>query len=340
MMTLILAIESSCDETACALVRDGRIILSNIVSSQINTHTLFGGVVPEVASRIHVENISTVITEAVKESGESMENVDAIAYTLGPGLIGSLHVGVLAAKTLAFAFHKPLVPVHHISGHIYANAFVRELQFPLLALVVSGGHTQLIYMKEDYSFEEIGTTVDDAIGEAYDKVARVLGLGYPGGPAIDKLAKEGRANKEYVLPRPKTANPYDFSFSGLKTAVLQLDARLKRQGKEVSPADLAFCFQETALNLLVDKTMMAVKEYQPKMLVLAGGVAANSRLRELITEKTASLKGTVTVIPPLKYCTDNAAMIGAAGYAAYMHQEFGSMGDMADPSLLMPGEES
>ena len=337
-MTVILAIESSCDETACALVKDGKEILSNIVSSQINTHTLYGGVVPEVASRIHVENISAVVEEGVKKSGLGMENVDAVAYTLGPGLIGSLHVGVLAAKTLAFAYHKPLVPVHHIAGHIYANAFVEDLQFPLLALVVSGGHTQLIWMKEDYSFEEIGTTVDDAIGEAYDKVARVLGLGYPGGPAIDRLAKEGRQNRDYILPKPKTAGAYDFSFSGLKTAVLQLNDRLKRQGKEVSSADLAYCFQETALNLLADKTIRAAREYRPKMLVLAGGVAANSRLRELMNEKTAELEDIITVIPPLKYCTDNAAMIGAAGYAAYRHGRFGTMQDAADPGLLMPGE--
>ena len=194
-MTTILAIESSCDETACAIVRNGNEILSNVVSSQINVHTLYGGVVPEVASRIHVENISAVICEALKESGLTMEDIDAIAYTQGPGLIGSLHVGVMAAKTVAFAFHKPLVPVHHITGHIFANAFVTELKFPLMALVVSGGHTELVWMADDYRFEVIGTTADDAIGEAYDKVARVLDLGYPGGPAIDKLAKEGKAEK-------------------------------------------------------------------------------------------------------------------------------------------------
>ena len=199
-MTTILAIESSCDETACAIIRNGNEILSNIVSSQINIHTLYGGVVPEVASRIHVENISTVVTEALAASGCSMDDIDAVAYTLGPGLIGSLHVGVMAAKTIAFAYHKPLVPVHHITGHIYANAFVTELKFPLMALVVSGGHTELVWMKNDYDFEVIGTTADDAIGEAYDKVARVLGLGYPGGPAIDKLAKEGHYNPDYKLP--------------------------------------------------------------------------------------------------------------------------------------------
>ncbi|MBO7703052.1 MAG: tRNA (adenosine(37)-N6)-threonylcarbamoyltransferase complex transferase subunit TsaD [Solobacterium sp.] len=337
-MTLILAIESSCDETACAVIRNGNEILSDIVSSQINTHTLFGGVVPEVASRIHVENISAVIFEALKTSGVTMEDIDAVAYTQGPGLIGSLHVGVMAAKTIAFAYDKPLIPVHHITGHIYANAFVSELKFPLLALVVSGGHTELVRMRNDYDFEVLGTTVDDAIGEAYDKVARVLELGYPGGPAIDKLAKEGRASPDYRLPVPKTDNPCNFSFSGLKTAVLQLNDRLKRNGKEVNKADLAYCFQETALGTLADKTIRAVKETEPKMLVLAGGVAANSRLREMMKERMAEIPDCELVIPPLKYCTDNAAMIGAVGHAAYLHQAFGSFEDAADPGLLMPGE--
>ena len=337
-MTTILAIESSCDETACAIVRNGNEILSNVVSSQINVHTLYGGVVPEVASRIHVENISAVICEALKESGLSMEDIDAIAYTQGPGLIGSLHVGVMAAKTVAFAFHKHLVPVHHITGHIFANAFVTELKFPLMALVVSGGHTELVWMEDDYHFEVIGTTADDAIGEAYDKVARVLDLGYPGGPAIDKLAKEGKADPLYKLPTPKTDEPYNFSFSGLKTAVLQLNDRLKRNGVEVVPADLAWCFQETALQSLTDKTVNAVREKKPKMLVLAGGVAANSRLRELIREKMEAVPECELVIPPLKYCTDNAAMIGASGYVAYLHKQFGSFEDAADPSLEMPGE--
>ena len=222
-MTMLLAIESSCDETACAVVRDGKEILSNIVSSQINVHTLYGGVVPEVASRIHVENISTVITEALNKANVIMDDIDGIAFTQGPGLIGSLHVGVQAAKTLAYFFHKPLIPVNHMTGHIYANAFVSELKFPLLALVVSGGHSQLVWMKDDWSFEVIGETRDDAIGEAYDKVARVLDLGYPGGPVIDKLAKEGKPH--YELPTPKTDTPFDFSFSGLKTAVLQLQQR-------------------------------------------------------------------------------------------------------------------
>ncbi len=229
---IILAIESSCDETACAIVKNGNEILSSKVASQIDVHALYGGVVPEVASRIHIENISIIIKEAVEEAGIGIEDVDAIAVTVGPGLIGSLHVGVLAAKTLALAYDKPLVPVQHLTGHIYANAFVDKLQFPLMALVVSGGHTELVLMNEDYDFKVIGTTQDDAVGEAYDKVARVLGLGYPGGPKIDRLAKNGKP--VYQLPRIHTENPLDFSFSGLKIAGLQSIKRIERNGEHVN----------------------------------------------------------------------------------------------------------
>ena len=333
-MTKILAIESSCDETACAVIEDGKEILSNIVSSQINVHTKFGGVVPEVASRIHVENISTVIAEALEKANVTMDDIDAIAYTQGPGLIGSLHVGVQAAKTLAWMYQKPLVPVQHITGHIYANRFIDELVFPMMALVVSGGHTELVYMKNDYSFEVVGTTRDDAIGEAYDKVARVLDLGYPGGPIIDKLAKEGKPH--YELPTPKVDTPFDFSFSGLKTAVLQLIQREEKKGNDINKADLAYCFQETALQSMVDKTLKAVEHYQPKMLVLAGGVAANSRLRELMEERMKDNPNVKLIIPPLYCCTDNAAMIGASGFVAYNHQLFGDLSQSADPSLPMP----
>ena len=336
-MTMLLAIESSCDETACAVVKDGCEILSNIVSSQINVHIRYGGVVPEVASRIHVENISTVVTEALEQANVSMDDIDAVAYTRGPGLIGSLHVGVQAAKAIAWAYHKPLLPLNHMCGHIYANRFVTGLEFPLMALVISGGHTQLVWMENDWDFKVIGTTSDDAIGEAYDKVARVLGLGYPGGPKIDKIAKEGK--EHYALPTPKTANPYDFSFSGLKTAVLQMIQREEKKGEEINIADAAYCFQETALQSMVKKTVAAVKEYRPAMLVLAGGVAANSRLRQLMEENMKSCPDTKLVIPPLSYCTDNAAMMGAAGYVAYQHGLFGGFDDAADPSMLMPGEE-
>lgn len=336
-MTLILAIETSCDETACAVVKDGREILSSIVSSQINVHTLYGGVVPEVASRIHVENISAVIHEAVRRSGYTMQDMDAIAYTLGPGLIGSLHVGVQAAKTLAWQFHKPLIPINHMTGHIYANRFVDELEFPLLALVISGGHSELVWMENDWDFKVIGTTWDDAIGEAYDKVSRVLGTGYPGGPVIDRMAKEGHPH--YRLPSPKTQGKYDFSFSGLKTAVLQLIQREEKKGNEIVKEDVAYAFQETALSQMVSKTLAAVADYHPKTMVLAGGVAANSRLRELMTEKMKDYPETKLIIPGIKYCTDNAAMIGASGYVAYQHHLFGGFDAAADPGLEMPGED-
>ena len=336
-MTMLLAIESSCDETACAVIKDGYEILSNIVSSQINVHTQYGGVVPEVASRIHVENISTVVTEALNKAEVTMDDIDAVTYTQGPGLIGSLHVGVQAAKAIAWAYHKPLVPVNHLTGHIYANRFVSELKYPLMALVISGGHTELVWMKSDWDFQIIGTTRDDAIGEAYDKVARVLGLGYPGGPKIDKIAKEGKPH--YNLPTPKVSNPYDFSFSGLKTAVLQLIQREEKKGEEINVADVAYCFQETALQSMVSKTIAAVKEYKPAMLVLAGGVAANSRLRVLMEAEMKKCPDTDLVIPPLSCCTDNAAMIGASGYIAYQHGLFGSFDAAADPGMDMPSEE-
>ena len=336
-MTLILALESSCDETACAIIKDGKEILSNIVSSQINVHTQYGGVVPEVASRIHVENISTVIDEALKKANLTMDDIDTIAYTQGPGLIGSLHVGVQAAKTIAWTFHKPLIPINHMTGHIWANNFVSDMKFPLLALVISGGHSQLVYMENDWDYKVIGTTQDDAIGEAYDKVSRVLGTGYPGGPVIDRMAKEGK--EHYKLPSPKTDGVYDFSFSGLKTAVLQLIQREEKAGNEIIKEDVAYAFQETALGQLTGKTLQAVEDLKPKMLVLAGGVAANSRLRQLITEKMQAYPDVQLVIPPMYCCTDNAAMIGAVGYVAYQHGLFGDLSAAADPGLMMPGEE-
>ena len=312
---LILAIESSCDETACAIVKNGNEILSSKIASQIDVHALYGGVVPEVASRIHIENISIIIKEAVEEAGIGIEDVDAIAVTVGPGLIGSLHVGVLAAKTLALAYNKPLVPVQHLTGHIYANAFVDRLQFPLLALVVSGGHTELVLMNEDYDFQVIGTTQDDAVGEAYDKVARVLGLGYPGGPKIDKLAKSGKP--VYQLPRIHTENPLDFSFSGLKSAVLQSIKRIERNGEQVNVEDMCASFQEAALKVLWSRVELALEQYPVRQLILAGGVAANSRLREITEKEMQKHPDMSYIIPPLAYCTDNAAISGASGYVAY-----------------------
>ncbi|MGI6509540.1 MAG: tRNA (adenosine(37)-N6)-threonylcarbamoyltransferase complex transferase subunit TsaD [Erysipelotrichaceae bacterium] len=313
---IILAIESSCDETACAIVKNGNEILANKVASQIDVHTLYGGVVPEVASRIHIENISIIIKETLKEANMSVEDIDAIGFTQGPGLIGSLHIGVLAAKTLAWAYNKPLIPVHHLSGHIYANGFVKELKFPLLALVVSGGHTELVLMQEDYDFKIIGETLDDAIGEAYDKVGRVLNLPYPGGPKIDKLAQLGKP--VYKLPTPKVESPLDFSFSGLKSAVMQAINRLKRNNEQLSIEDMCASFQKTALNFLWQKVEIALDNYEVKQLVLAGGVAANSELRKIVEEKMENNYPDIDyIIPPLKYCTDNAAMIGASAYIAY-----------------------
>ena len=337
-MTMIMAIESSCDETACAIVKDGSEILSNIVSSQINVHTQFGGVVPEVASRIHVENISTVITEALHQAHMTMDDIDAIAFTQGPGLIGSLHVGVQAAKTLAWQFHKPLVPVNHMTGHIYANRFAldHDMKFPLLALVISGGHTQLVWMENEWDFKVIGTTQDDAIGEAYDKVSRVLGTGYPGGPIMDKMAKEGKPH--YTLPTPKVHGKYDYSFSGLKTAVLQLIQREEKKGEPIIKEDVAYAFQETALNLMVSKTLQAVEDLHPAMVVTAGGVAANSRLRVLLDEGMKKYPDIELSQPPIRYCTDNASMIGASGYVAYKNGVRCGFDVSADPGLLMPGE--
>ena len=337
-MTMIMAIESSCDETACAIVKDGSEILSNIVSSQINVHTQFGGVVPEVAYRIHVENISTVITEALHQAHMTMDDIDAIAFTQGPGLIGSLHVGVQAAKTLAWQFHKPLVPVNHMTGHIYANRFAldHDLKFPLLALVISGGHTQLVWMENEWDFKVIGTTQDDAIGEAYDKVSRVLGTGYPGGPIMDKMAKEGKPH--YTLPTPKVHGKYDYSFSGLKTAVLQLIQREEKKGEPIIKEDVAYAFQETALNLMVSKTLQAVEDLHPAMVVTAGGVAANSRLRVLLDEGMKKYPDIELSQPPIRYCTDNASMIGASGYVAYKNGVRCGFDVSADPGLLMPGE--
>ena len=338
-MTMIMAIESSCDETACAIVKDGKEILSNIVSSQINVHTKFGGVVPEVASRIHVENISTVVTEALHQADLTMDDIDAIAFTQGPGLIGSLHVGVQAAKTLAWQYHKPLVPVNHMTGHIYANRFAldHDLKFPLLALVISGGHTQLVWMENEWDFKVIGTTQDDAIGEAYDKVSRVLGTGYPGGPIMDKMAKEGKPH--YTLPSPKVHGKYDYSFSGLKTAVLQLIQREEKKGEPIIKEDVAYAVQETALNLMVSKTLQAVEDLHPAMVVTAGGVAANSRLRVLLAEGMKKYPEIELSQPPIRYCTDNASMIGASGYVAWKNGVRCGFDVSADPGLLMPGEE-
>lgn len=310
----ILAIESSCDETSVAVVKNGHDVISNVVLSQIDIHKLYGGVVPEIASRNHIENITIVIEQALKESHLKIEDMDAIAVTYGPGLIGSLLIGVEAAKTLAFTFNKPLIPVHHIAGHIYANNLERSMQFPLMALVVSGGHTELIIMKEDYSFERIGGTLDDAVGEAYDKVARVLKLAYPGGPKIDALATIG--NDTYDLPYPLDDDTYNFSFSGLKSAVINLNHNEKQKKKRIIEANMACSFQNRVVKILTKKTLRAMKEYKVNNLIIAGGVSANKGIRDEFISLSHE-HGFNLTIPKIEYCTDNAAMIGAAGYYAY-----------------------
>ena len=313
---IVFAIESSCDETAASVVKDQKEVLSNVVSSQIDTHKQFGGVVPEVASRLHVENISVVIDQAIKESGLGWEDIDLISVTKGPGLIGCLHVGVQAAKTLAMLYDKPLVGVNHLAGHVYANKLDTELKFPLLALLVSGGNSELIYMKDENSFEILGETQDDAIGEAYDKVARVLNLGYPGGPKIDKLAKQGKPI--YKLPRPKAPGEYDFSFSGLKSGVLQFVKRMERNGETWNMEDLAASFQETALEEIFTKVHKAIENHpEIRQMIVGGGVSANSRLREKVQELAAQHPDIDFNVPPMSCCTDNAAMIAIAGEIAY-----------------------
>lgn len=328
----IFAIESSCDETAAAVVKDKKEVLSSVVASQIDTHKEFGGVVPEVASRLHVENISWVIDKAIKDSGLGWEDIDAIAVTQGPGLIGSLHVGVQAAKALAMLLDKPLVPVNHLAAHIYANELVTDLKYPLMALLVSGGNSELIYMKDQNSFEILGETQDDAIGEAYDKVARVLKLGYPGGPKIDKMAKEGKP--VYSLPKPKTQGEYDFSFSGLKSGVLQFVNRMERQNQEWDMNDLAASFQETALNEIFDKVEPAIQAHPDiKAFVVGGGVSANSRLREKVADLAARYPDIEFNVPPMSCCTDNAAMIAVAGDIAYEAGRRADMSLTADASM-------
>lgn len=311
----ILGIESSCDETSVSIVKNGTEELATVISSQIDIHKDFGGVVPEIASRHHVKNITMVLEECLEKVNMTMEQIDAIAITYGPGLIGSLLIGLEAAKTLAWLYQKPLIPVHHIAGHIYANSLVRPLKFPLLALVVSGGHTELIEMTDHYKFKKLGGTLDDAIGECYDKVARVMNLEYPGGPKLDKLSKEGKPT--YKLPIPLHDDSYNFSFSGLKSAVINLAHNEKQRGEELRQADLAASFQKVAVESVVSKTKKAIEDKNIKYLIVAGGVAANQILRSEI-EKLAEEEGIEMSVPPMKYCTDNAAMIAAAGYYAYL----------------------
>ena len=312
--TYILGIESSCDETSVSIVKNGCEEIATVILSQMDTHSIYGGVVPEIASRMHVENITIVIEECLNKANMTMDQIDAIAVTQGPGLIGCLLIGVGAATTLSYIYNKPLVPVHHIAGHIYANNLVNKMEFPLIALVVSGGHTDLIYMEDNYKFKKIGGTLDDAVGECYDKVARVINVPYPGGPLVDKLSYEG--SDTYPLPLPLDDDSYNFSFSGIKSAVINLVHNETQRGNEIRKEDIACSFQNRVVEILSKKTMKALKEYNVKNLIIAGGVSANSGIRNKFKE-LCEKEGINLTIPNIKYCTDNAAMIAAAGYFAY-----------------------
>lgn len=314
---LILAIESSCDETAAAIVRNGREVLSNVISSQIALHTQFGGVVPEIASRKHIEKINQVIRQALQEAGVTLEQITAIGVTYGPGLVGALLVGVAEAKAIAFASGKPLVGVHHIEGHVSANYIEHpDLKPPFVCLIVSGGHTHLVIVKDYGEFEIIGRTRDDAAGEAFDKVARAVGLGYPGGPKVDKAARAG--DKHAIsFPRAKVEGaPYDFSFSGLKSAVLNYVNHAKMTGEEIPVPDLAASFQHAVVEALVSRAVLAAQEYGYDKLAIAGGVASNMALREEM-QAACEQAGIAFYYPSPIYCTDNAAMIGTAAYYEY-----------------------
>ena len=326
----ILGIESSCDETSVSIVKNGSVEINTTTLSQIDIHKKFGGVVPEIASRSHVESITIVIDECLKNSNMTMNDIDAIAVTYGPGLAGSLLVGVEAAKTLALSYDKPLIGVNHLVGHIYANNLVDKMEFPLIALLISGGHTEIIYMSEDLSFKKIGGTIDDSIGEAFDKVARVIDVPYPGGPVIDKLSKIGKIT--YKLPLPMDDDSYDFSFSGIKSAVINLVHNEKQRGNEIIKEDLAASFEDIVIKTLTKKTMNAIKEYNVKELLIAGGVSANSGIRDEF-DKLCKENNIKLVVPKINYCTDNAAMIASAGYQMYLKKDFSDYSLKINPSL-------
>lgn len=304
-MSTILAIESSCDETSVAIIKDGN-LLSNVVATQIEMHQKYGGVMPELASRLHCENALFVLDEALEKANISLKEIDAFAFTRGPGLIGALHVGMQVAKTLAMLYDKPLIPVHHLAAHIYANEYVKPLQFPLLSIVVSGGNTEFVYMKKSMEFEIIGETKDDAIGECFDKVARTVGLPYPGGIPIDKLSKEGE--HAYSLPFPLHDDSLNFSYSGLKTAVINLVNNEKQKGNEINIPNLCKSFQDVAISMIMDRLERALKRYEIKQVVLAGGVSANSYLRSEMHRRLDN-SGIDLIVPPIWCTTDNAAMI-------------------------------
>lgn len=328
-MARILAIESSCDETAVAIIDNGN-LLCNVVSTQVEVHAKYGGVMPEIASRLHCENIGVVIKEALEKANTKLEDIDAFAVTRGPGLIGALHVGLQAAKTLALLYKKPLIPVHHLAGHIYANEYVDNFTFPLLAVVVSGGNTEFVIMKDHLNFDVVASTRDDAIGECYDKVARVLGLPYPGGIPIDRLAKEGKHT--YNLPTPlKGEDTLDLSFSGLKTNIINLVHNLEQKGEKVNVPDMCKSFQDVAVGLVIDRTIKVVKKYNVKEVILAGGVSANSYLRSEIQTKLTPLNVKIN-IPPIWCTTDNAAMIAKVAERLYEKKLFATLDLGVDPN--------
>jgi len=319
---IVLGVETSCDETSVSIVKDGHEVLSNEVLSQIDIHKNYGGVVPEIASREHIKGITYVFDQAIKEAQLTYEDIDLIAVTKGPGLIGSLLIGINAAKVISLNYHIPMIGVHHISGHIYANYLEHGMDFPLLALVVSGGHTELILMRDHFEFEKLGETQDDAVGEAYDKVARVLGLGYPGGPIIDALAKQGKDCLDF--PRPMMySGDYHFSFSGLKSHVINLHHNMKQRHEAINHENFASSFQEAVTDVLVHKTQQAKDAFSVKQVIVAGGVAANSRLREKMKEAITDIP---VYFPKMAYCTDNAAMIASAGY--FQYQKYGEADDL------------
>lgn len=326
----ILGIETSCDETSVSIVKNGSEEIATTVLTQMDTHAKYGGVVPEIASRMHTENITMVLEDALKKANMKVSDVDAIAVTYAPGLLGSLLVGVEFAKVLSFVYNKPLIATHHIAGHIYANNLVKKLEFPLLALVVSGGHTELVLMEDDYKFKVLGTTKDDAIGESFDKVARVLDLPYPGGPNVEKYAALGEPT--YDLPKPMNNDELNFSFSGLKSAVINLRHNEEQRENEIRKYDLARSFQDVAFDQVIRKTRLAIERYDIKRVIVAGGVSASKNLRELMQELCQEMNVDLS-IPPMRYCTDNATMIACAAYPQFIR------GDFSDLSLRAKSQE-
>ena len=335
----ILALETSCDETAAAVVENGRLVLSEVVATQIPTHQKFGGVVPEIASREHLEHVTIVIDEALRKAKLSLAEIDAIAVTYGPGLVGALLVGVATAKALAYAVKKPLLAVHHLRGHIYANLLTHpDLILPAICLVVSGGHTSILLWEKNASLKLIGATRDDAAGEAFDKVARTLGLGYPGGPNIERMATLGDP-ASIIFPRAWLEDgSFDFSFSGLKSSVLNYLNKQKMKNEEIDQANVAASFQKAVVDVLVQKTLAAAEKYQINSIAIAGGVAANLALRSAL-EKSCNISNKQLYVPEIKYCTDNAAMIGAAAYPLFLQKKFAALNLNAYPNLsLYAGE--